>query len=394
LALAGQGVQISSSGSYSGYVYLVEAAHIGGKTYCNASYYGTPPAAPYSLTMYLYGQIRRLSAFTSGDPCKDPAVPGWEGAPANANVRCDPAPPASTECAVEMRRADTGEVIASAPISFDFPPPTCRDLTIVTMVNDPLIVSPASVCSDPNQRSLTIEVLEGPHHGTLGSPDAYGQRKYVPGNRYVGPDEFTLQAVVGGQRSNVATVHIDVRAPDYGGSHSSYFVEYWCGTHGRRSFGFAFRPTGGTGPGTPRSFASAKYPLPFNPLTLADPALPHLSVYYRSSWVAYADRTAFALPGNGKGCRGPAGPLVLQPRIAAPVKAARATNVRCKFKSAFSYIGLFGRRGGGAPPTVTKAVAFEIIVKNGHVRGYRTALIAGLGGPHPSLTYDRTSCSR
>jgi len=117
-------------------------------------------------------------------------------------------------------------------------------------------------------------------------------------------------------------------------------------------------------------------------------------VYSGKSWVAYADTAALALPGNGKGCTGPAGPLVLQPRIVAPVKATGATDLRCKFNSKFSYIGLFGTRGGGTAPAVRRAVAFEIIVKNGQVKGYRTALIATLGGARKSLAYDRQRCSR
>jgi hypothetical protein len=205
---------------------------------------------------------------------------------------------------------------------------------------------------------------------------------------------LTIQAVAGDQRSNVATLHINVRGPDYGGQRRQYFHEYHCGRFGRRSLDFAFRPAGGGGRRTPPSFTSAKYPMPFNPLTVADPARPHLSVYSGNSWVAYADTAALALPGNGKGCKGPAGPLVLHPRIAAPVKATRATHVACKFKSKFSYIGLFGTQGGGAPPTVRKAVAFEIIVKRGHVTGYRTALIANLAGAHPSLRYDPRRCAR
>ena len=246
----------------------------------------------------------------------------------------------------------------------------------------------------PEQARLRGRGRRRAQHGTLAPPPANGERKYTPANRYVGPDEFTVQAVIGDQRSNVATVNINVRAPDYGAARSPWFRGYWCGRSGRRAFGFGFRPAGGGGRRTPPSFTSAKYPNPFNPLTVADPARPHLSVYSGNAWVAYADTAALALPGNGKGCTGPIGPVGLQPRIAAPVKATRATDVACRFKSKFSYIGLFGTQGGGAPPTVRKAVAFEIIVKNGHVKGYRTALIATLGGARKSLAYDRKRCSR
>jgi Bacterial Ig domain len=385
LAPSGQSVQVSGTFSAGGPVFVVEAAHRGAQTYCNSkAYYPTTVAGSrFALSIYVQGALRHEGGVDPGDPCPDPTMPG--------DPPCETGP--DNSCTIELRRPGAGGALASAPIAFDFPPPVCADFTAITSVNRPTEVSTTARCSDPNKRGFAIEILDGPHHGTLGPPPANGQRKYTPANRYVGPDEFTFQAVVGDQRSNVATVHIDVRGPDYGGQLSRYFREYHCGRFGRRSFDFGFRPAGGGGRRTP-SFGSAKYPGPFDPLTVADPARPHLSVYYGNSWVAYADTAAFALPGNGHGCKGPAGPLVLHPHIAAPVKVTRARNVACRFKSKFSYVGLFGRQGGGAPPSVRKAVAFEIIVKHGHVKGYRTVLIATLAGAHPSLTYDRGRCAR
>jgi hypothetical protein len=389
LAVSGQSVQVSGTFSTGGPVYIVEAAHRGAQTYCNTNAYFpmSSAGAPYALTIYVRGALQHQSAVRSDDPCPDPTMPG--------EPLCETGGPNS--CTIELRRAGTGEVLASAPIAFAFPPPVCSDLTEVTSVNEPVRVSVGAGCRDPNKRDFAVEILDGPHHGTLGPPDAYNQRRYTPANRYVGPDEVTIQAVAGDQRSNVATLHINVLGPDFSGPRSGpgsrYFHEYHCGRFGRRSFDFAFRPAGGGGRRTP-SFASAKYPKPFNPLTVADPARPHLSVYSGNSWVAYADTAAFALPGDGGGCRGPAGPLVLRPRIAGPVKVTRATDVACRFKSRFSYIGLFGTLGGGAPPTVRRAVAFEIIVKGGHVKGYRTVLIATLAGVHPAVRYDRRRCAR
>jgi hypothetical protein len=300
----------------------------------------------------------------------------------------------SNSCAIEVRRAGTGEALASAPITFAFPPPTCSDSTTVTGVNRPVTMDVASRCSDPYGRSLAVEILAGPHHGTLGPPGAFGRRRYTPADRYVAPDELTIRAVGGDQRSNVATLHIDVRGPDFSGPRGRYFREYHCGRFGRRSFDYDFRPAGGDSRLTPASFASPRYPAPFNLLTVADPARPHLSMSHRDAWVAFVDTDAFALPGNGRGCRGPAGPLVLHPRIAAPVRVARATEVGCRFESKFSYVGLFGTQGGGAPPTVRKAVAFEIVVRHGQLRGYRSVLIAKLSGAHPTLRYDRRRCAR
>ena len=283
-------------------------------------------------------------------------------------------------------------MLASAPIVFDFPPPVCSDFTAP---GGSVLVYPASRCSDPYKRNFAIEILDGPDHGTLGPPHpANGARKYTAAFRYVGPDQFTFQAVVGDQRSNVATMHLNMLGPDYSGKRNRYFRAFHCGRLGRRSFDFGFRPSGGSGRLTPPSFTSAKYLFPFSVFTAADPARPHLSVSSGNSWVAYLDTGAFAAPGTGKGCRGPVGPVGLRPRIADAVKSARATEVACRFKSRFTYIGLYGTRYGGVPPTVRKVIFFEIIVKRGRVKGYRTALIATLGDAHPSLPYDRRNCAR
>ena len=388
LAVSGQLVRVSGTHSTADPVYFVVTAHRGAQAYCNTKAYSPAPAAgsPFELTLYVGAVLRHESALVgrADDPCLDPTMPG--------EPRCETGGPNS--CAIELRRPGTGETIASTPIVFAFPPPVCSDVTTGTSVNRSVMVSAASGCSDPNNRDLTIEILDGPDHGTLGPPDANDQRRYTPAKRYVGPDQFTIRAVASGQRSNVATVRLLVRGPDFSGGRGPWFHEYHCGRFGRRSFDYAFRPAGRDGGHTPASFTSARYPAPFNPLTLADPARPHMSIYHGNAWVAYADTGAFALPGDGRGCRGPAGPLVLHPRIAAPVKVTRATDVACKFRSKFSYIGLFGTRGGDEPPAVRKAVAFEIIVRRGHVRGYRTVLIAKLAGAHPWLRYDPRRCAR
>ena len=145
-------------------------------------------------------------------------------------------------------------------------------------------------------------------------------------------------------------MHLDVRGPDYSGDRSRYFRAFHCGRFGRRSFEFGFRPAGGSGGLTPAGFASAKYLPPFGVLTDADPARPHLSIYSGDSWLAYADTGALAAPGNGRGCRGPVGPLGSLPRIASAVKSVRATTVACRFKSKFTYVGLYGTLFGGVPP--------------------------------------------
>ena len=388
LAASGQDVRISGTFGAGGPVSIVVAAHRGGQTYCNPRVFvpAAPAGAPYAFTIGVSAVVPDQSTISGSvdDSCPDPAMP--------SEVLCETGGPNS--CAIELRRSGTGEVLASAPITFVFAPPSCSDLTTTTGVNRPVEVYPASRCSDPYQRDFAIEIVDGPQHGTLGSPSSSEQRKYTPADRYVGPDQFTFRAVVGDQRSDVATMHLDVRGPDYSGERSPYFYVLHCGRFGRRSFEFGFRPAGGTGRLTPPGFASAKYLAPFSVLTDADPARPHLSIYSGSSWLAYADTGAVAAPGNGRGCRGGVGPVGSLPRIASAVKSVRATDVACRFKSKFTYLGLFGTTGGGVPPTVRKAVVFEILVRRGQVRGYRTALIATLGGAHPSLKYDQRRCAR
>ena len=199
LLASGQRVQVSGTVS-GGAIFFVVAAHRGAQTYCNTSAYfpAAPAGAPYTLTIAVGAVLRHYSAVggAAGDPCPDPTMPG--------EPLCETGGPNS--CAIELRRAGTGEVLASAPIVFDFPPPVCSDFTTP---GRSVLVYPASRCSDPYKRNFAIEILDGPHHGTLGAPHpANGARKYTAAYRYIGSDQFTFQAVVGGQRSNVATMHL------------------------------------------------------------------------------------------------------------------------------------------------------------------------------------------
>jgi hypothetical protein len=386
LALSGQGVQVSGSFSTGGPVYIVEAAHRGAQSYCNTKAYLAPTTPEsYAVTIYVRGTLFHESALVgrADDPCPDPAMPG--------NPLCETG--GTNSCAVELRRPVTGEVLASAPIAFAFPPPTCSDAATGTSVDRSVVIDLAAGCSDPSGRGVSVELLDGPHHGALGPPGASGRRRYTPATDYVGPDELTVRATAGDQRSNVATVHINVSGPDFSGARRPFFFAYHCGRFGRRSYHFGFSPTGGGDPGAPPDLATARYPMPFNPLTSADPGRPHVSIVARDTWVAYADTAAFAVPGDGRGCRGPVGPLILRPRIAAPIRVTHAADVACRFKSKFSYLALYGRTGGGVPPAVRRAVAFEIITRHGQVEGYRTVLIAKLAGGR-SLRYDPRRCAR
>ena len=267
LPASGQLVQVSGTVS-GGAIFFVVAAHRGAQTYCNTTAYfpAAPAGAPYTLTIAVGAVLRHIGAMAAGDPCADPTMPG--------EPLCETGGPNS--CAIELRRAGTGEVLASTPIVFDFPPPVCSDFTTP---GRSVLVSARSRCSDPYKRNFAIEILDGPHHGTLGPPDANDGRKYTAAFRYIGSDQFTFQAVVGDQRSNVATMHLNAPGPDFSGKRNRYFRAFVCGRGGRRSFDFGFRPAGGSGRLTPPSFTSAKYLFPFSSLFAdADAARPHLSI--------------------------------------------------------------------------------------------------------------------
>ena len=68
-------------------------------------------------------------------------------------------------------------------------------------------------CSDPSGRALTLAIVTGPAHGTLGAIDQAAQTvQFTPAAGYSGADSLTYNATAGGQSSNTATVTITVNA--------------------------------------------------------------------------------------------------------------------------------------------------------------------------------------
>jgi hypothetical protein len=91
--------------------------------------------------------------------------------------------------------------------------PTCTDATFTTNKNEPVTL-PAGGCTDPDGDPVTIEVVDGPDHGTL-SDGSGGTTIYTPDDDFVGTDSFTYGATDShGTASEEATVTINVQQPN------------------------------------------------------------------------------------------------------------------------------------------------------------------------------------
>lgn len=94
-------------------------------------------------------------------------------------------------------------------------PPVAVNDSYSTCMNTPLSVPAPGVLGndyDPDNDSLTAELVSGPSHGTL-TLNSDGSFIYVPDTDFYGTDEFTYKAYDGADYSNVATVTIEVNAP-------------------------------------------------------------------------------------------------------------------------------------------------------------------------------------
>jgi Big-like domain-containing protein len=88
--------------------------------------------------------------------------------------------------------------------------PTCLDgVGAGTRENTPLPLPPAP-CSDADGDPLTIIIVSGPLHGTLGPADFIGRRLYTPAVGFVGADTVMFKANDSVSDSNVATLTITV----------------------------------------------------------------------------------------------------------------------------------------------------------------------------------------
>jgi DNA-binding beta-propeller fold protein YncE len=68
-------------------------------------------------------------------------------------------------------------------------------------------------CFDPNGDPLTIAVVKGPAHGTLGAVNQAAKTvSYIPEGGFSGVDSFDIQATADGKTSNVSTVVIGVQS--------------------------------------------------------------------------------------------------------------------------------------------------------------------------------------
>jgi len=88
-----------------------------------------------------------------------------------------------------------------------------------TMVGN--LLSSLSSGADPY---LTVNVTQGPQHGTLTGPDASGSFEYRPNAGFTGRDTIQFQAVSGGLFSGIATATIDVTNTAPVANPDQYFV--------------------------------------------------------------------------------------------------------------------------------------------------------------------------
>ena len=90
-------------------------------------------------------------------------------------------------------------------------PPSCDDVSRRTAVGAAVAV--ALSCTDPEGDALTLSVVDGPAHGSLGSISG-DSVTYTPDDGYFGADSFTYGASDGASAADPGTVSITVtRAP-------------------------------------------------------------------------------------------------------------------------------------------------------------------------------------
>ena len=87
--------------------------------------------------------------------------------------------------------------------------PVCQDAQAHTGQDAPVVVP--LTCTDADGDQLTLDVPDGPQHGTLGAIDqARGVVTYTPAAGFAGTDTFTFRADDHRKRSDVAHATIDV----------------------------------------------------------------------------------------------------------------------------------------------------------------------------------------
>jgi Bacterial Ig domain len=256
---AGQTVSVQLSGFAGHAVWIDVGQDTPSGSYCNfVSYAYDGSFAP--STLYITGFLSNFSP-PSGLPPDHARTRGRPITRRETSVRTQ------KTCSVQVRDGSSGDVLASTPISFAFPPPVCQDRKLVVTVKPdrPSAQALNVNCSDASDRSLDFSVVSGPTHGTFRFT-GQGQSVYTATPGYVGPDSVTFEASAGDQDSNVATVSIDVvKPPPVPPPPVRYAFEYNCmrglagGLRRGRVFDYVFKPDGGRGTRTPSDFSTASF---------------------------------------------------------------------------------------------------------------------------------------
>jgi hypothetical protein len=145
---------------------------------------------------------------------------GTLGAIAGGKVTYTPAAHYSGPDSFTYRAGDGTATSAPATVSITvIPPPntapSCDPVAKTAAAGEATEIQLS--CSDGEADPLTLGVVDGPAHGTLGAI-AGGKVTYTPDGGYDGEDAFTYRASDGDLQGSPATVTLTVTAPTGGGS--------------------------------------------------------------------------------------------------------------------------------------------------------------------------------
>jgi hypothetical protein len=105
----------------------------------------------------------------------------------------------------------TDNTVTYTPAAPPNEPPTAVAVQATTVQDQPVTITLQG--SDPEDQSLTYQVVEPPTHGTLGAIAPSGAVQYTPPPGYIGPDTFTYRVSDGLAWSAPATAFIEVTEP-------------------------------------------------------------------------------------------------------------------------------------------------------------------------------------
>jgi hypothetical protein len=198
LASPGQLVHVTVTEPPAGQWEIVEAARGSGYDRCNFKAGLAGASNPTSLDIYVKDQLGSEGA----------AAGGYGAGCVTSDQTLVPCTNVAGQrsCALEVRRVGDAAALASTPISFG---PWCDDIAVDVDTSGRRAIDPLP-CWDPEGRPLTVAIVEAPHNGTLGAPDAADRRLYVA-QEAAGGDTFKFQADNGVRASNVALARLNVR---------------------------------------------------------------------------------------------------------------------------------------------------------------------------------------